>query len=90
MAVKWHVLLTLASSLRGGEHCDYVENGIWWTEFSMFRRIVFKNGKHWVARLTLPTREPAIHGYKKLDATSALEVEVASMKFIKYVVSDSY
>ena len=88
-AVKWDVLAHLSSSLRDGEPCEYSES-IWTTEFSMFRRIVFEDGKHWVARLTLPALEPAIHGYKKLDVTSALEIEIASMKFMKYVISDSY
>lgn len=83
-AVKWDVLASISSGLRNGIPCEYGEKysiG----HFNMVRRIVFADGLSWVARLRLPQLKAGDH--EVLDVASILKVEIASMKFLKYVTS---
>jgi hypothetical protein len=52
----------------------------------MVRRVVFEDGIRWVARLRLPLLKAAFGGREALDCASFLKVEIASMKFFKYVI----
>jgi hypothetical protein len=82
-AVNWVVLASISSGLRNGIHCkvgDLFSIG----HFNMVRRIVFADGISWVARVKLPQLEVGSVDSKTFDqVASTLEVEVASMKFLK-------
>lgn len=81
--VKWDVLVSTASGLRNGIPCEVSERysiG----HFNMVRRITFVDGVSWVARLRMPHMRREL-----LDVASVLKVEVASMKFLKYVIPES-
>lgn len=82
---KWDILLDIASKYRGGDTGRYV-TGYSIGHFNMVRRIVFDDGKSYVARLRLPD-EGFGEGREKLDVAKAMEIEVASMKFFRFVKS---
>jgi hypothetical protein len=83
-AVKWDQLVSLSSRLRGGIPCT-LEEKFSIGHFNMVRRIVFEDGISWVARLRLPRLGAVTGDRETLDEARTLKVEVASMKFLKYV-----
>lgn len=83
-AVKWDVLASISSSLRNGIPCEFGEK-FSIGHFNMVQRIVFEDGISWVARLRLPLLK-AVFGGRELDSASSLKIEIASMKFFKYVI----
>ena len=85
-AVKWDVLASLSSSLRNSIPCEFGEK-FSIGHFNMVRQIVFEDGISWVARLRLPLLKAAFGSREALDYTSSLKVEIASMRFLKYVIT---
>lgn len=84
--IKWHVLVSIASRLRGDTPC-HLDAKFSIGHFNMVRRIVFSDGVSWVARLRLPPLTAESGGGDSLDvARRTLKVEVAGMRFLKYVV----
>lgn len=82
-AVKWDVLASISSRLRNGiPSCLGEKYSI--GHSNMVRRIMFADGISWAVRLRLPQLEG---NRDLLDVTSILKVEIASMKFLKYVIS---
>jgi hypothetical protein len=84
-AVKWDVLASISSSLRNGIPCEFGEK-FSIGHFNMVQRIVFADGISWVARLRLPLLKAVFGDREALDNASTLKVEIASMKFFKYVM----
>lgn len=84
--VKWDRLAMIASSLRNGVPCKLKENCST-GQFNLVRHIVFQDGISWVARVRLPPLELLLD---TRDVMSVFKVEVASMKFIKYVQPDLF
>ncbi len=84
-AVKWDVLISLCSSLRNGIPCEFGER-FSIGHFNMVRRIIFEDGISWVARLNLPSLRAAFGDQEVLERPLCLKVEIASMKFLKYVM----
>jgi hypothetical protein len=85
-AVKWDVLASVSSDLRNSVPCQFSEKysiG----HFNMVRRIVFADGVSWVARLRLPQLEAIFGDRELLDVARTIKVEVASMNFLRYVMS---
>lgn len=82
-AVNWDVLASISSRLRDGIPCK-VGDRFSIGHFNMVRRIVFADGVSWVARVKLPQLEVGSVDRERFDqVASILEVEVASMKFLK-------
>jgi hypothetical protein len=82
-AVNWDVLASISSGLRNGIPCK-VDDRFSIGHFNMVRRIVFADEISWVARLKLPQLEAGSVDSEAFDqVASTLEVEVASMKFLK-------
>jgi hypothetical protein len=84
--VKWDVLASISSRLRNGVSCDFSEKysiG----HFNMVHRIAFADGISWVARLRLPQLKTGFGDREVLDVASILKVEMAGMRFLKYVAS---
>ncbi|KAI1454172.1 kinase-like domain-containing protein [Annulohypoxylon moriforme] len=80
-SVKWDVLASVASRLRNGLQCSYIDKYSIGT-FNLVRRLDFDDGISWVARVRLPPEaSPAPPG--QYDSQRAFEVEAASMKFFK-------
>jgi hypothetical protein len=84
-SVKWDVLASLSSSLRNGIPCDFSER-FSIGHFNLVRHIVFADGISWIARLRLPQLKAVFGDREALDNVSVLKVEIASMKFLKYVI----
>ena len=72
-AVNWDVLARLSSKLRAGVPCSLSE------KYSI-------GHFNMVARLRLPQLRAVFGDREALDSASTLKVEVASMKFIRYVL----
>ncbi|EXJ80739.1 hypothetical protein A1O3_07023 [Capronia epimyces CBS 606.96] len=81
-AVKWDQLVSRCSRLHGGIPCSLGEK-FSIGHFNMVRRIVFEDGTSWVARLRLPRLGAVLGDREMLDEARTLQVEVASMKFLK-------
>jgi hypothetical protein len=84
-AVKWDVLASFSSSLRNGIPCELAK-GFSMGHSNMVRRIVFEDGVSWVARLKLPLLPSVFGDHERLDGASVLRIELASMKFFRYVM----
>lgn len=84
-AVKWDQLMSISSRLHDGVPCTVGEK-FSIGHFNMVRRIVFEDGISWVARLRLPRLGAVISDRETLDEAKTLKVEVASMRFLKYVM----
>jgi len=85
-AVKWDVLTSISSGLRNGIPC-HVTDKYSIGHFNMVHRIVFADGISWVARVRLPELGAVFGDRELLSVASTLRVEVASMKFLRYVRS---
>ncbi|KAI0398956.1 hypothetical protein F4802DRAFT_611243 [Xylaria palmicola] len=81
-AVKWDVLASISSSLRNGIPCEFGEK-FSIGNYNMVRRIVFTDGISWVARVRMPPLKAASGALEVLDVAGTLQVEIASMKFLK-------
>lgn len=85
-AVEWDALAHLSSGLRNGIPCRF-EGSFAIGYHNMVRHIVFEDGINWVARLRLPRLESVSPVNEMLEDARALKIEIATMKFIKYVIS---
>lgn len=87
--VKWDALASISSGLRDGIPCHFTDK-FSIGHFNMVRRIVFDDGVSWVARVRMPELGAVFGERELLSVASTLRVEVASMKFIKYVSAFGY
>lgn len=81
--VRWDKVTSLCSNLRNVP-CDIGRN------FSvghcnLVRQIIFNDGIIWVVRLRLPDLPTVFGNRETLDAVSTLAIEVATMKYLRYV-----
>jgi hypothetical protein len=78
--VKWDVLASIASKQRNGIACRY-EDRFTVGHFNMVRRVKFDDGVSWVVRLRLPDKDTFAER-EAITGSMAMEVEIASMKFL--------
>jgi hypothetical protein len=81
-SVDWDALISRASSICGVP-CSLSEKYSL-GQFNLVRRITFSDGESWVARLRLPALPSFFGGREALDVKRTLDIEVATMKFLRY------
>lgn len=85
---QWEALTSLASELHDGVPCRMSEkNSI--GHFNMVRRLMFDDGTNWVVRLRMPELECVFGARECLDARRIMQIEVSTMKFLRYTVRSS-
>ena len=84
-AVNWDALLSLSSRLRHGISCK-ISDKFSIGHFNMVRRIIFDDQVSWIARLRLPPISNVPADREAASVARILEVEVAGMKFLRYVL----
>lgn len=83
--VNWNLLLSISSSLRNGLSCTFAEK-FSVGHFNLVRRIIFADGVSWIARVKMPVLKNELRNKEILESPRFLTSEVATMRFIKYVV----
>ncbi|UJO21547.1 uncharacterized protein CLAFUR5_09298 [Fulvia fulva] len=81
-SVNWDALLVIASRLRDGTSCK-LSGKYSCGHFNVVRKLEFSDGVDWIARVRLPLLEGMSEEREALGAEKSMEVEIATMKYLK-------
>lgn len=87
-AINWDTLITLASKAHADVSCHLSEKYSL-GNFNLVRQIIFADGTLWIVRLRLPGLDGVFAAHETLDTTRAMQVEVATLNYLRYFPSVS-
>lgn len=85
--VQWDVLLRRCTRLRNGIACQ-LEERYSAGNFKLVRRITFEDRQSWVVKVRMPPLDWQ-YDTESMDEAKQIASEVATLKYLKYVLNDS-